>query len=146
MNQTQRDLMVLAAGISVGVGVGLGMLLAPRSGREAQELLQTTAEQAVDRGRDYWQCIRTRGGGTEVADMAASGKLRRHLSPEGSELITLPAFLHATSERSCAVRHPANDPGHCHHRNGGDGDRGDGNAHGSCTEDIPNNQTSHAQF
>ena len=70
MNQTQRDLMVLAAGISVGVG--LGMLLAPRSGREAQELLQTTAEQAVDRGRDYWQRIRTRGGGAEVVDMAAT--------------------------------------------------------------------------
>ena len=70
MNQTQRDLLVLAAGISVGVG--LGMLLAPRSGREAQELLQTTASQAVDRGRDYWQRIRTRGGGTEVVDMAAT--------------------------------------------------------------------------
>ena len=70
MNQTQRDLLVLAAGI--GVGVGLGMLLAPRSGREAQELLQTTANQAVDRGRDYWQRIRTRGGGTEVVDMAAA--------------------------------------------------------------------------
>ena len=70
MNQTQRDLMVLAAGI--GVGVGLGMMLAPRSGREAQELLQTTAEQAVDRGRDYWQRIRTRGGGAEVVDMAAT--------------------------------------------------------------------------
>ena len=60
MNRTQRDLIVLAAGI------GLGMLLAPRSGREAQELLQTTAEQAVDRGRDYWQRIRTRGSGAEV--------------------------------------------------------------------------------
>ena len=31
MNRAQRDLIVLAAGISVGVG--LGMLLAPRSGR-----------------------------------------------------------------------------------------------------------------
>ena len=60
MNRTQRDLIVLAAGI------GLGMLLAPRSGREAQESLQTTAEQAVDRGRDYWQRIRTRGSGAEV--------------------------------------------------------------------------------
>ena len=64
MNRAQRDLIVLAAGISVGVG--LGMLLAPRSGREAQELLQTTANQAVERGRDYWQRIRTRGGGAEV--------------------------------------------------------------------------------
>ena len=64
MNRPQRDLIVLAAGISVGVG--LGMLLAPRSGREAQELLQTTANQAVERGRDYWQRIRTRGGGAEV--------------------------------------------------------------------------------
>ena len=59
MNRAQRDLIVLAAGI--GVGVGLGMLLAPRSGRKAQELLQTTANQAVERGRDYWQRIRTRG-------------------------------------------------------------------------------------
>ena len=64
MNQTQRDLLVLAAGISVGVG--LGILLAPRSGREAQGLFQTTANQAVERGRDYWQRIRTRGGGAEV--------------------------------------------------------------------------------
>ena len=64
MNRAQRDLIVLAAGISVGVG--LGMLLAPCSGREAQELLQTTANQAVERGRDYWQRMRTRGGGAEV--------------------------------------------------------------------------------
>ena len=70
MNRAQRDLIVLAAGI--GVGVGLGMLLAPHSGRKAQELLQTTANQAVERGRDYWQRIRTRGGGAEVVDMAAA--------------------------------------------------------------------------
>ena len=70
MNRAQRDLIVLAAGI--GAGVGLGMLLAPRSGRKAQELLQTTANQAVERGRDYWQRIRTRGGGAEVVDMAAA--------------------------------------------------------------------------
>ena len=70
MNRAQRDLIVLAAGI--GVGVGLGMLRAPRSGRKAQELLQTTANQAVERGRDYWQRIRTRGGGAEVVDMAAA--------------------------------------------------------------------------
>ena len=61
---------MLAAGI--GAGVGLGMLLPPRSGRKAQELLQTTANQAVERGRDYWQRIRTRGGGAEVVDMAAA--------------------------------------------------------------------------
>ena len=72
MNRAQRDLIVLAAGIGIGVGVGLGMLLAPRSGRKAQELLQTTANQAVERGRDYWQRIRTRGGGAEVVDMAAT--------------------------------------------------------------------------
>ena len=70
MNRAQRDLIVLAA--CIGVGVGLGMLLAPRSGRKAQELLQTTATQAVERGRDYWQRIRTRGGGAEVVDMAAA--------------------------------------------------------------------------
>ena len=64
MNRTQRDLIVLTAG--VGVGVGLGMLLFPRSGREARDLLQTTANQAVDRGRDYWQRMRTRGSGAEV--------------------------------------------------------------------------------
>ena len=68
MNRAQRDLIVLAAGI----GVGLGMLLAPHSGRKAQELLRTTANQAVERGRDYWQRIRTRGGGAEVVDMAAA--------------------------------------------------------------------------
>ena len=34
MNRTQRDLVLLAAGI--GIGVGLGMLLAPRSGRETR--------------------------------------------------------------------------------------------------------------
>ena len=67
MNRTQRDLIVLTAGIAVGVG--LGMLLAPRSGREARELLQTTANRAVDRGHDYWQRIRTRGSDTEVVDV-----------------------------------------------------------------------------
>ena len=66
MNRTQRDLIVLTAGVGVGVGVGLGMLLSPRSGREARDLLQTTANQAVDRGRDYWQRMRTRGSGAEV--------------------------------------------------------------------------------
>ena len=64
MKRTQRDLIVLTA--SIGIGVGLGMLLSPRSGREARDLLQTTANQAVDRGRDYWQRIRTRGSGAEV--------------------------------------------------------------------------------
>ena len=67
MNRTQRDLIVLTVGI--GVGVGLGMLLSPRSGRETRDLLQTNANQAVDRGRDYWQRIRTRGSGTEVVDV-----------------------------------------------------------------------------
>ena len=67
MNRTQRDLMVLAAGI--GIGVGLGMLLAPRSGRETRDYLQSTATQAVDRGRDYWQRIRSRGGQAEVIDV-----------------------------------------------------------------------------
>lgn len=67
MNRTQRDLVVLAAGI--GIGVGLGMLLAPRSGRETREVLQRTATQAADRGRDYWQRIRSRGGNTEVVDV-----------------------------------------------------------------------------
>ena len=64
MKRTQRDLIVLTA--SIGIGVGLGMLLSPRSGREARDLLQTTANQAVDRGRDYWQRMRTRGSGAEV--------------------------------------------------------------------------------
>ena len=64
MKRTQRDLIVLTAGI--GVGVGLGMLLSPRSGREARDLVQTTVNQAVDRGRDYWQRMRTRGSGAEV--------------------------------------------------------------------------------
>ena len=64
MKRTQRDLIVLTAGI--GVGVGLGMLLSPRSGREARDLVQTTVNQAVDRGRDYWQRMRTRGNGAEV--------------------------------------------------------------------------------
>ena len=68
MNRTKRDLIVLTAGI--GVGVGLGMLLSPRSGRETRDLLQTTANQAVDRGRDYWQRMRTRGNGAEVVDVA----------------------------------------------------------------------------
>ena len=67
MNRTQRDLIVLTVGI--GIGVGLGMLLSPRSGRETRDLLQTNANQAVDRGRDYWQRIRTRGRGTEVVDV-----------------------------------------------------------------------------
>ena len=67
MNRTQRDLIVLTVGI--GIGVGLGMLLSPRSGRETRDLLQTNANQAVDRGRDYWQRIRTRGSGTEVVDV-----------------------------------------------------------------------------
>ena len=67
MNRTQRDLALLAAGI--GIGVGLGMLLAPRSGRETREYLQTTANQAVERGRDYWQRIRHRGNGPEVIDV-----------------------------------------------------------------------------
>ncbi len=67
MNRTQRDLIVLAAGI--GIGVGLGMLLAPRSGRETREVLQRTATQAADRGRDYWQRIRSRGGNSEVVDV-----------------------------------------------------------------------------
>ena len=58
MNSTQRDLILLAAGF--GLGVGLGMLLAPRSGRETREVLQRTATQAVDRGRDYWQRVRNR--------------------------------------------------------------------------------------
>ena len=51
MKRTQRDLIVLTAsiGIGIGIGVGLGMLLSPRSGREARDLLQTTANQAVDR-------------------------------------------------------------------------------------------------
>ena len=68
MKRTQRDLIVLTAsiGIGIGVGVGMGMLLSPRSGREARDLLQTTANQAVDRGRDYWQRMRTRGSGAEV--------------------------------------------------------------------------------
>ena len=71
MKRTQRDLIVLTAsiGIGIGIGVGLGMLLSPRSGREARDLLQTTANQAVDRGRDYWQRIRTRGSGAEVVDV-----------------------------------------------------------------------------
>ena len=47
VKRTQRDLIVLTA--SIGIGVGLGMLLSPRSGREARDLLQTTANQAVDR-------------------------------------------------------------------------------------------------
>ena len=64
MNRTQRDLIVLTAGI--GVAVGLGMLLSPRSGRETRDLVQTTVNQAVDRGRDYWQRMRTRGNGAEV--------------------------------------------------------------------------------
>ena len=67
MNRTQRDLVVLAAGI--GIGVGLGRLLAPRSGRETREVLQRTATQAADRGRDYWQRIRSRGGNSEVVDV-----------------------------------------------------------------------------
>ncbi|MCE2501534.1 MAG: YtxH domain-containing protein [Dehalococcoidia bacterium] len=67
MNRTQRDLVLLAAGI--GIGVGLGMLLAPRSGRETREVLQRTATQAVDRGRDYWQRIRSSGGNSEVVDV-----------------------------------------------------------------------------
>ena len=67
MNRTQRDLIVLTVGI--GIGVGLGMLLSPRSGRETRDLLQTNANQAVDRGRDYWQRFRTRGSGTEVVDV-----------------------------------------------------------------------------
>ena len=67
MNRTQRDLVLLAAGI--GIGVGLGMLLAPRSGRETREVLQRNASQAVDRGRDYWQRIRSRGGSSEVVDV-----------------------------------------------------------------------------
>ena len=66
MKRTQRDLIVLTASIGIGIGVGLGMLLSPRSGRETRDLLQTNANQAVDRGRDYWQRIRTRGSGTEV--------------------------------------------------------------------------------
>ena len=49
MKRTQRDLIVLTASIGIGIGVGLGMLLSPRSGREARDLLQTTANQAVDR-------------------------------------------------------------------------------------------------
>ena len=64
MKRTQRDLIVLTA--SIGIGVGVGMLLSPRSGRETRDLLQTTANQAVDRGRDYWQHMRTRGSGAEV--------------------------------------------------------------------------------
>ena len=64
MNRTQRDLVLLAAGF--GLGVGLGMLLAPRSGRETREVLQRTATQAVDRGRDYWQRVRNRGDGEAV--------------------------------------------------------------------------------
>lgn len=67
MNRTERDLVLLAAGI--GIGVGLGMLLAPRSGRETREVLQRTATQAVDQGRDYWQRIRSRGGNAEVIDV-----------------------------------------------------------------------------
>ncbi len=66
MKRTQRDLIVLTASIGIGIGVGVGMLLSPRSGREARDLLQTTANQAVDRGRDYWQRMRTRGSGAEV--------------------------------------------------------------------------------
>jgi gas vesicle protein len=66
MNRTQRELIVLTAGI--GIGVGLGMLLAPRSGREARDYLQSSANQAVDRSRDYWQRIRTRGSESEVVD------------------------------------------------------------------------------
>ena len=67
MNRSQRDLIMLTAGI--GIGVGLGMLLSPSSGREARDLLQTTANQAVDRGRYYWQRIRIRGSGAEVIDV-----------------------------------------------------------------------------
>jgi len=60
MNRTQRDLILLAAG--VGLGVGLGMLLAPRSGRETRDELRRGANTAVDRGRGYWQRIRNRAG------------------------------------------------------------------------------------
>ena len=69
MNRTQRDRIVLTAGLGIVIGVGLGMLLSPRSGRETRDSLQTTANQAVDRGRDYWQRIRTRGSGAEVVDV-----------------------------------------------------------------------------
>jgi gas vesicle protein len=58
MNRTQRDLILLAAGI--GIGVGLGMLLAPRSGQETRLALTRGANQAVERGRDYWERIRSR--------------------------------------------------------------------------------------
>ena len=58
MNRTQRDLILLAAGI--GLGIGLGMLLAPRSGQETRQALTRGANQAVERGRDYWQRIRSR--------------------------------------------------------------------------------------
>ena len=69
MNRTQRDRIVLTAGLGIVIGVRLGMLLSPRSGRETRDSLQTTANQAVDRGRDYWQRIRTRGSGAEVVDV-----------------------------------------------------------------------------
>lgn len=59
MNRTQRDLLLLAAGI--GIGVGVGMLLAPRSGQETREALRSSATQAAERGRDYWQRFRSRG-------------------------------------------------------------------------------------
>ena len=52
VKRTQRDLIVLTASIGIGIGIGIGvggMLLSPRSGREARDLLQTTANQAVDR-------------------------------------------------------------------------------------------------
>jgi gas vesicle protein len=72
MNRTQRDLILLAAGI--GIGVGLGMLLAPRSGQETRQALNRSANQAVERGRDYWQRIRSRiAAGDTDADLDSEG-------------------------------------------------------------------------
>ena len=60
MKRTQRDLIVLTAsiGIGIGVGVGMGMLLSPRSGREARDLLQTTANQLTVVATTGSACVR----------------------------------------------------------------------------------------
>lgn len=71
MNRTQRDLILLAAG--VGLGVGLGMLLAPRSGQETREEIRRGAGVAVDRGRSYWERLRNRGAGAEEAAIEIEG-------------------------------------------------------------------------
>ena len=72
MNRTQRDLILLVAG--VGLGIGLGMLLAPRSGVETRQALTRGASQAVERGRDYWQRIRSRiAAGDSDEELEAEG-------------------------------------------------------------------------